>query len=796
MKRRIAITVTTLCLLLGCALWSQRRVAQAGALTGAAPAMPPHTITFAKIIDSFVDPANPDYPFGPVNSFVEAYAPSLEGDDLAFIVSAGGQNQRVLTTVVGGVRRTVAEDATGRTTWPNLPGGCDPRFWEPVPPGGVDFAPTQISFENGQVAFLLDTPCHYGAVIGDASQPPASRLRLLAGHQNAGGPYADFYGDPLDPLEDLHVELDQGKVVFLAYLVPDASGAARRGIFRVAMDGTTETLYGIASAIPAEFGAGGGRMAYTGTSDIHVRDGSGADVIAIPGGIGYHFSMDGGDLAFAGTVGGSAGVLKQVGGTLSTVRGPDGYGAVSLDNGKVAFATKTAAQQYFDDVNKIYTDFNGNLERVVGVGDFITGGGTITKLFFGREGLSGNKLAFGAKFANGRAAIYVATLDSPLNTPPTISGATIARQQGAAGASATIATVSDAEDAAGSLVMTVISVPTGITVTGLTNTDGAITANVAAACDAAVGAGTVVLRVTDSGSLTATANLTVNVSANPAPSLGDYPNATVTAGGGATITPSSPPSDDGSISSVAATAPGFTGALAVNAATGVVTVSSAGPVGGFPVTVKATDNCGAQTTKTFTLTVAADTCGINIIPATLPQPYVAVSYARMLAATPAGNYTFSVSAGALPPGLQLATAFGVTSIAGSPATPGAYNFTIKARRNGTACEATRSYTLTIPATVVPILGCVERNRNGSWTARFGYDNSTGATVTIPVGNDNYFAPGNRNRGQTTVFQPGRRTNAFSVTFNANGASLGIWYLRGPDGVLRTVNALTTSIGCP
>jgi hypothetical protein len=44
-------------------------------------------------------------------------------------------------------------------------------------------------------------------------------------------------------------------------------------------------------------------------------------------------------------------------------------------------------------------------------------------------------------------------------------------------------------------------------------------------------------------------------------------------------------------------------------------------------------------------------------------------------------------------------------------------------------------------------------------------------VTIPVGANNYFTPGAQNRGQTTVFQPGVVTNAFSVTFARTAA---IW----------------------
>ncbi len=305
---------------------------------------------------------------------------------------------------------------------------------------------------------------------------------------------------------------------------------------------------------------------------------------------------------------------------------------------------------------------------------------------------------------------------------------------------------------------------------------------------------TVTLTVTDSNGAASSANATVTVTNQP-PVLGDYPSATVVAGGAITVTPASPPSDNFSISSVTVTAAGFTGTVTVNPTTGAVSIANAGPVGGFIISVKAADNCGAETTKTFTLTVTANTCGIVVNPATLPQPYVAMPYARILSATPNGSYTFSVSAGQLPPGLQLTTVLSVTSIVGLPTTPGTYSFTIKAKKNNSTCEATRSYTLTIPATVAPILNCVMRNANGSYTAKFGYHNSTGAAVTIPVGNNNYFTPGAQNRGQVTVFQPGVVTNAFSVTFNANGSNLGIWFLKGPDGVLRPVNVLTTSIGC-
>ncbi|MBX7218680.1 MAG: putative Ig domain-containing protein [Blastocatellia bacterium] len=185
---------------------------------------------------------------------------------------------------------------------------------------------------------------------------------------------------------------------------------------------------------------------------------------------------------------------------------------------------------------------------------------------------------------------------------PTITAATgITRQQGSTGTVSTIATVSDAETAAGSLVVTATTVPAGLSVTGITNTNGTVTATVTASCTATVGANTVVLTVTDGDGLTATANLIVNVTANTAPVLGSYPAVTISTGNSGTVTPSAPPSDNGTVASVTVTASvGYTGTLTVNPATGVVTLT---PFSGgtFLITVTATDNCGVSTVQTFTL---------------------------------------------------------------------------------------------------------------------------------------------------------------------------------------------------
>jgi hypothetical protein len=195
----------------------------------------------------------------------------------------------------------------------------------------------------------------------------------------------------------------------------------------------------------------------------------------------------------------------------------------------------------------------------------------------------------------------------------------------------------------------------------------------------------------------------------------------------------------------------------------------------------------------LTVLAGTDTCGIVVNPTAMKQAQLGLAYLQLLGAQPSAHYAFSVSSGALPPGLRLLTIGGLTSIVGVPTTPGTFTFTVAAR-SSSACEGTRSYTMTLAPAVVPLLQCVIRNANGSYMASFGYDNSTGAPVTIPVGSSNYFTPGKADRGQTTLFQPGRVNNAFSVTFKSNGSNLAIWLLRGPDGVLRPVN-VTSALGC-
>ena len=206
------------------------------------------------------------------------------------------------------------------------------------------------------------------------------------------------------------------------------------------------------------------------------------------------------------------------------------------------------------------------------------------------------------------------TVNAP-NTAPTINPAVgVTRQAGSAVSNSTIATVTDTEQAPGSLVVTAPSVPAGLTLSSIVNTTGTVTANLVAACSATVGANTVGLSVSD-GLLSTAGNLSVNVTANTAPVLGTYGASTATTGGTTAVTPSAVPSDNGSVVSVTASASGFTGTFTGNPTTGVITITNAGPVGSYVVTVTATDNCGTTITTTFTLAISNFNSAPTITPA-------------------------------------------------------------------------------------------------------------------------------------------------------------------------------------
>jgi hypothetical protein len=85
------------------------------------------------------------------------------------------------------------------------------------------------------------------------------------------------------------------------------------------------------------------------------------------------------------------------------------------------------------------------------------------------------------------------------------------------------------------------------------------------------------------------------------PTLGNYPNTTISLSTDTTVTPDAPPANTTTIN--VSTSTNFGGTLQGNPATGVVRVTDAHPAGTYAVTVKAFAGVCPPATKTFTLTV-------------------------------------------------------------------------------------------------------------------------------------------------------------------------------------------------
>jgi hypothetical protein len=195
------------------------------------------------------------------------------------------------------------------------------------------------------------------------------------------------------------------------------------------------------------------------------------------------------------------------------------------------------------------------------------------------------------------------TFSLQVNGTPSITGAGITRQQGSQDSNSQIATINDLNESAGTLAVTVTpATGAGVQVNGITiNASGQVFANVQASCSASDSAFT--LTVTDRHGATSTSVLTVAVTANAAPILGSYPSITLNPGASADVLPNVAPTDNGSVTLLMASASGFTGTFSGNVSTGAVTINNAAPAGNYVVGVVVTDNCGAVTNRTFTLTV-------------------------------------------------------------------------------------------------------------------------------------------------------------------------------------------------
>lgn len=120
--------------------------------------------------------------------------------------------------------------------------------------------------------------------------------------------------------------------------------------------------------------------------------------------------------------------------------------------------------------------------------------------------------------------------------------------------------------------------------------------------------------------------------------------------------------------------------------------------GAYAFTVKATDAGGCFGTRAYALDVTCPV--ITVLPPTLPNAPIGVPYSQVIT-NDGGDppVTFTLVAGALPPGLAFSPA-GVLD--GTPTTVGSYPFTLRATAVG-GCFAERAYTLAVACPAMAVL---------------------------------------------------------------------------------------------
>jgi len=130
------------------------------------------------------------------------------------------------------------------------------------------------------------------------------------------------------------------------------------------------------------------------------------------------------------------------------------------------------------------------------------------------------------------------------------------------------------------------------------------------------------------------------------------------------------------------------GGLLLNAGTGAITGTPTA-TGTFNFTVQVADNASVKASQAFSIQISSVT--ITNSP-TLPSGAVGVAYSQTLTASGGmAPYTWSITAGALPGGLQLSSGGGIS---GTPTATGTFVFTVQAA-DSAAVKATKQFSITV-----------------------------------------------------------------------------------------------------
>ncbi|HEX9004896.1 MAG TPA: putative Ig domain-containing protein [Blastocatellia bacterium] len=135
---------------------------------------------------------------------------------------------------------------------------------------------------------------------------------------------------------------------------------------------------------------------------------------------------------------------------------------------------------------------------------------------------------------------------------------------------------------------------------------------------------------------------------------------------------------------------GLPSGLSLNPSTGIISGTPTA-TGTSTFTVKAQAAGGCNATQSYTLAIVCP--AVTLSPATLPNGATGAAYSQTVSASPAGgNYTYVVTTGSLPAGLNLNPATGLLS--GTPTANGSSTFRITATGFG-GCTGFRDYTVVV-----------------------------------------------------------------------------------------------------
>ncbi|HVP46238.1 MAG TPA: putative Ig domain-containing protein, partial [Bryobacteraceae bacterium] len=208
------------------------------------------------------------------------------------------------------------------------------------------------------------------------------------------------------------------------------------------------------------------------------------------------------------------------------------------------------------------------------------------------------------------------------------------------------------------------------------------------------------VKVTDSGSGSASKVFILNINAGPSITTASLPAGEATVPYSQTLSPSG------------GTNTGFVWTLTAGSLPAGLSLSTGGVIFGTPTasgtfhfTVQVTDSGGGNASQPFTLTLSS---GPSITPTTLPQGEVGAPYSQTLT-SPGGSSPFiwSIDGGSLPAGLSLS---GGGVISGTPTAAGISNFTVKVTDSATG---TATLAMSIQIVAAPTIDTQSPLPNGT-----------------------------------------------------------------------------------